>query len=109
MAAGELAQWCVEEHHVPAVLPDDAVAVALDHVGPVLGVRGAQQDVDAGRRPAGRDLGGVDLGATGLDVLEVAPGQDVDPVEPCRVGDVAQLHLLQVRHGHRNEDSTGGP
>jgi hypothetical protein len=46
-----------------------------------LGVRGAHGDLDAGLGPAPGDLVGVDLRAAGLDVGQVAPGQQVDVLQ----------------------------
>jgi hypothetical protein len=46
-----------------------------------LGVRGPHGDLDAGLRPAAGDLVGVDLGAAGLDVGQVAPRQQVDVLQ----------------------------
>ena len=56
-----------------------------------LGERGAHGDVDARPRPKPADVGGVDLGAAGLDVVEVAPRHHVDVPEAGFGGEVADL------------------
>ncbi len=91
VAAGQLGGDGAGEDHVAAGPADDLVAVA-DALGRcALGVRRAHRDVDAGLGPQPGDGGGVQLGAAGLDVGEVAPGQDVDAAQPGASGDVADL------------------
>ena len=57
----------------------DAVAVAADLPGRAVDPRGPQPHVDAGGGPARQHLVGVQFGAAGLGVVEVAPGHHVDP------------------------------
>ena len=59
-----------------------------------------------GLGPQPGDLGGVDLAAAGLDVVEVAPGEHVDPADPGAGGEVADLGDGVGVVGHRA--STGG-
>ncbi len=56
-----------------------------------LRVRGADRDLDARLGPQPGDRRGVELGAAGLDVGEVAPGEHVDAAEPGRRGEVTEL------------------
>ena len=80
------------EHEVAAGLADHLVAVARQPTGGwpcAYDVR--MRDVDAGLGPQPGDGGGVHLGAAGLDVVEVAPGQHVDAAEAGRGGEVADL------------------
>ena len=39
-------------------------------------------DVEPRRRPAPHELVGVDLGPTGVGVVEVPPGEDVEAADP---------------------------
>jgi hypothetical protein len=82
------------EHHVAAGAADDLVAIAhvLDRLA--LGPRGAHGDLDACGRPQLRHLGDVQLGTAGLDVVEVAPREDVDAADARRGGEVSDF-----RHG----------
>src|SRR5207245_10738513 len=76
---------------VAAGRADHAVAAAPRDVGLAGGGRGAHGDLGAGLGPALRDLGGVDLGAARLGIVEVAPREDADPPEARLRGDVAEL------------------
>ena len=56
-----------------------------------LGVGGAHRDLDAGFGPQAGDLGRVDLRSTGLDVVEVAPREEVDPPDAAALGELGDL------------------
>ena len=83
------------------------VAVADDLGVLTLRVRRPHDDVDAGGRPASGDLGGMDLRAAGLDVIEVAPRQDVHPPQPGGGGHVAQLAAIRGDGGHGSAQPSG--
>ncbi len=82
VAAGQLRRDRTGEHQVAPGPPDHPVAVPVGLGRCSLGVGRPHGDVDAGVGPAARHLGDVHLGAPGLDVGEVAPGQDVDTAQP---------------------------
>ncbi len=81
VGVAHLGQRGAGEHQVATGLADHLVAVAPAVVRVALGPRGAHEDLDAGLGPQPGDGGGVDLGSAGLDVVEVAPGDHVDPVQ----------------------------
>ena len=100
--AAQLLEGRVEEHEVATAPAHDAVPVAH---GPRSSWPWAWDvRIDARRCPAAAhargDLGGVHLRATGLDVVEVAPGEDVHPAQPGGGGDVAQLAAIGDGDGH---------
>jgi hypothetical protein len=104
-AAGHLRERGSGEHHVAAGPADHLVAVAHGLGRLALGPRGAQRDLDAGCRPALRDLCDVDLGPAGLDVVEVAPGQGVHTADAgggCQVADLLDCLSALVEGGRRH-------
>jgi len=58
------------------------VAVAVDGLHAPRDRRGADPDVDAGVGPPTTHLVEVEFGAAGLWMVEVPPGQDVNPPDP---------------------------
>ena len=78
-----LAERGTREHHVPARLADHAVPVAPRDLRMAGRERRPEVDLDPRRGPAPGDLVGVQLGATGLGIVEVAPRQEVDPRQTC--------------------------
>jgi hypothetical protein len=96
----DLGQGGAGEDLVAAGLADDLVAVAAPVVGVALGPRRAHQHVEPGLGPQPGHGGGVDLGAPGLDVVEVPPGDHVHPLQAGGGSDVAQLGRWRggVRH-----------
>jgi hypothetical protein len=56
-----------------------------------LGIGGPHGDLDAGLGPEAGDLGGMDLGSAGFDVVEVTPSEDVDPPKTGGRREVAEL------------------
>ena len=101
------------EHAVAAAPPDHVVAVPSERAGgsPAADVR--MDDVEPGRRPAPHHLVGVDLGAAGVGIVEIAPGEHVDAPDPggAQVGG----EVVDGRHGlERTADAglrtaTSGP
>ena len=63
------------------------------------GGRRAVHDVEAGRRPAAHELVGVELGPPGVGIVEVAPGQHVDPAHAA-LPDVGDELVDRVRRRH---------
>ena len=100
--AGELAQRGPGEHHVPAGLADHLVAVTASREP---GGPGRTRCASRPRCPASAqrrgDVGRVDLGAAGLDVVEVAPRQHVDAAQTGGRRDVAELLAGLGRVGER--------
>jgi hypothetical protein len=91
VAARQLGEHAAGEDHVATGSADHVVAVA-DALGRrALGVGRPDGDVDPRLGPQPGDRGGVQLGAAGLDVGEVAPGQHVDAAQPGGGGDVADF------------------
>ena len=77
--AGELGHRGAGEHAVAAPPADHVVAVATGLSRQPDARRRAMDDVQPGRRPAAHELVGVDLGSAGVGIVEVTPGQHVDP------------------------------
>ena len=111
------------EHGVAAPPADDVVAVAAGRRRQPDGGRRAVDDLQPGRRPAPHELVGVHLGPAGVGIVEVAPGQHVDPAHPgahdladqpldLDVGPIGQLRppgrVEWIRGGHRR-DCSGRP
>ena len=89
--AHHLAERRPREHHVPAALADDAVAVT-PRDGAVSGrVRGSHRDLDPGLTPQGRHLRGVQLRPAGFGIVEVAPREHAHATQTGARGDVSQL------------------
>jgi hypothetical protein len=102
VAVDDLVDRSPGKDQVAATLPDDLVPVAPAERWVPLRVGGPQQHLDARLRPQLGDGGGVHLRAARLDVVEVAPRDEVDPPEAGAGGDVAQLGDLlgAIDDGH---------
>src|SRR4029450_13288055 len=91
--------------------PHHLCAVAPGLGGLALGPGGPHGDLEPGGGPALGHLGDVELGPARLDVVEVPPGEDVDPPDTGRRGQVADLGdgIGVLRHGiaHRWSSSPG--
>ena len=96
----QLAHRCPREHRVPAAPPHHAVAVAPGRRRQPTGRRRAMEDLEAGVGPPPHELVGVELGTTGVGVVEVAPRQHVDPPHAPR--DEVAGQFLDRRSGARH-------
>jgi hypothetical protein len=82
------------------VAADDPVAVADGGRRAADGERRAEGDVDAGLGPEAGDGVGVDLGAPGLVVVQVAPGEEVDAAQARSGCDLAERPRRVVGRSH---------
>ncbi len=86
-----LAERGAREHEVAAGLANDAVAVAPADLRRSGRVGGAHRHLDARLPPQFGDPRRVQLGAPGLGIVDVAPGQDRDAAQARGRGDIAEL------------------
>ena len=92
----DLGRHRAREHEVAPGFADDLVAVASDDTCMALRVRRADRDVEPRLGPVPGDGGGVHLGSARFDVVEIAPGQEMDAAEARGGGQVADLHGARV-------------
>jgi hypothetical protein len=103
-----LARRRAREDHVPAGLPDHAVAVAPAHVRVTGGVRRADGDLDAGLPPQLGDARRVHLRPPRFGVVEITPRQHADAMDPRLGGEIAELGELLAGIGSARDRIVAG-
>jgi len=83
------------EDGVPSGPPDDPVAVPAHHTTAAGHRRGGQRHVQPGLRPRRDHPMGMELAPTRFGVVEVPPGEDVDPLETGTFGDLVERHTAE--------------